>query len=111
MRGDDSERDGLFSYVRSEDRVPKGHPLRVIRQLVNEALDALSPRFDELYAQDGRRAIPPEQLLEALLLQAFYSIRSERQLMEQLNYNLLFRWFVGLAMDAPVWEVPVCTKK
>jgi transposase len=83
MRGDDSRRDGLFSHVRSEDRVPKGHPLRVIRQLANEAVDALSPRFDALYAQDGRPSIPPEQLLRALLLQAFYSIRSERQLMEQ----------------------------
>jgi Transposase domain (DUF772) len=78
MRGDDSRRDGLFSYVRSEDRIPKGHPLRVIRQLANAALDALSPRFDEVYAQDGRPSIPPEQLLRALLLQAFYSIRSER---------------------------------
>ena len=110
MRGDDSRRDGLFSYVRSEDRVPKGHPLRVIRQLVNEALDALSPRFDELYAQDGRPSIPPEQLLRALLLQAFYSIRSERQLMEQLNYNLLFRWFVGLSVDDPVWVATVFSK-
>jgi len=110
MRGDDSRRDGLFSYVRSEDRVPKGHPLRVIRQLVNEALDALSPRFGELYAQDGRPSIPPEQLLRALLLQAFYSIRSERQLMEQLNYNLLFRWFVGLSVDDPVWVPTVFSK-
>jgi transposase len=90
--------------------VPKGHPLRVIRQLVNEALDALSPRFDELYAQDGRPSIPPEQLLRALLLQAFYSIRSERQLMEQLNYNLLFRWFVGLSVDDPVWVPTVFSK-
>ena len=90
--------------------MPKGHPLRVIRQLVNEALDALSPRFDELYAQDGRRSIPPEQLLRALLLQAFYSIRSERQLMEQLNYNLLFRWFVGLSVDDPVWVPTVFSK-
>jgi len=90
--------------------VPKGHRLRVIRQLVNEALDALSPRFDELYAQDGRPSIPPEQLLRALLLQAFYSIRSERQLMEQLNYNLLFRWFVGLSVDDPV-RVPTVFSK
>ena len=88
MRGDDSRLDGLFSDVRSEDRIPKRHPLRVIRQLANAALDALSPRFDELYAQDGRPSIPPEQLLRALLLQAFYSICSERQLMEHLNYNL-----------------------
>ena len=110
MRGDDSRRDGLFSYVRSEDRVPKGHPLRVIRQVANQALDALSPRFDELYAQDGRPSIPPEQLLRALLLQAFYSIRSERQLMEQLNYNLLFRWFVGLSVDDPVWVPTVFSK-
>ena len=110
MRGDDSRRDGLFSYVRSEDRIPQGHPLRVIRKLANEALDALSPRFDELYAQDGRPSIPPEHLLRALLLQAFYSIRSERQLMEQLNYNLLFRWFVGLSMDDPVWVATVFSK-
>jgi len=77
---------------------------------VNEALDALSPRFDELYAQDGRPSIAPEQLLRALLLQAFYSIRSERQLMEQLNYNLLFRWFVGLSVDDPVWVPTVFSK-
>jgi transposase len=86
------------------------HPLRAIREIVNEALVGLSPEFEELYAKSGRPSIPPEKLLRALLLQAFYSVRSERQLMEQLGYNLLFRWFVGLSLDAAVWDVTVFTK-
>ena len=87
-----------------------GHPLRAIRPLVNAALARLSPDFELLYAPTGRASIAPEKLLRALLLQAFYSVRSERQLMEQLTYNMLFRWFVGLSMDAPVWDVTVFTK-
>src|SRR5580658_9850053 len=103
MRGWDNRRDGLFSSVRPESRVPSNHPLRLIRAVADEALTALNAHFAALYSDVGRPSIPPEQLLRALLLQAFYSIRSERQLMEQLNYNLLFRWFVGLSMDAPIW--------
>jgi len=110
MRGGDERTESLFSYVSCEARVPPGHPLRPIRALVDEALVALSPDFDRLYSRIGRPSIPPEKLLRALLLQAFYSVRSERQLMEQLDYNLLFRWFVGLAMDAPIWDVTVFTK-
>jgi transposase len=111
MRGDDrSAGDGLFSYVSLEARVPASHPLRLIRAVVDEALDALSPRFEELYARTGRPSVPPEKLIRALLLQAFFSVRSERQLMQQLDYNLLFRWFVGLAMDAPVWDATTFTK-
>jgi transposase len=90
--------------------VPQGHPLRPIRAIVDEALGILSPALEQLYAPIGRPSIPPEKLLRTLLLQAFYSVRSERQLMEQLDYNLLFRWFVGLAMDAPIWDVTVFTK-
>jgi transposase len=96
--------------VSCEARVPAGHPLRPIRALVDEALEELSPEFDRLYSRIGRPSIPPEKLLRALLLQAFYSVRSERQLMERLDYDLLFRWFVGLAMDAPIWDVAVFTK-
>ena len=103
MRGFDQRRDGLFSYVRPESRIPKDHPLRLIRRVADEALSALDVTFAALYSDNGRPSIPPEQLLRALLLQAFYTIRSERQLMEQLNYNLLFRWFVGLSVDDPVW--------
>ncbi|SNR70730.1 Transposase domain, partial [Tistlia consotensis] len=95
MRGGDAGSGELFSYVSCEARVPSDHPLRGIRAIVDEALEVLSPRFDELYSRIGRPSIAPEKLLRALLLQAFYSIRSERQLMEQLDYNLLFRWFVG----------------
>jgi transposase len=100
----------LFSYVRLEDRVPQGHPLRAIRELVDAALKELSRAFGKLYAREGRPSIPPERLLRALLLQAFYTVRSERQLMEQLNYNLLFRWFVGLGMDDAVWDPTVFSK-
>ena len=101
---------GLFSYVRLEERVPAKHPLRAIRVLVDAALTELSPTFDQLYARDGRPSIPPERLLRALLLQAFYTVRSERQLMEQLDFNLLFRWFVGLSIDDPVWDATVFCK-
>ena len=110
MRGDDEQTGALFSYVSCEARVPPDHPLRLIRAVVDEALDVLSPEFDLLYARVGRPGIAPEKLLRALLLQAFYSIRSERQLMEQLDYNLLFRWFVGLSMDAPVWDASTFSK-
>ena len=110
MRGDDEQSGALFSYVSCEARVPSDHPLRLIRAVVDEALDVLSGEFDGLYARVGRPGIAPEKLLRALLLQAFYSIRSERQLMEQLDYNLLFRWFVGLSMDAPVWDASTFSK-
>ena len=110
MRGGDIRRDGLFSYVQPESRIPENHPLRVIRRVADEALSALDAQFAVLYSQNGRPSIPPEQLLRALLLQAFYSIRSERQLMEQLDYNLLFRWFVGLSVDDPVWVPTVFSK-
>lgn len=110
MRGEDRQQAALFSYLSPESRVPQDHPLRTIRQLVARALTALSPRFDALYAERGRPSIPPQQLLRALLRQVLYTIRSERQLMEQLDYNLLFRWFVGLELDAPVWDVTVFTK-
>ena len=110
MRGGDEQSSSLFSYVSCEARVPLSHPLRRIRAVVDEALDVLSPDFDGMYALAGRPSIAPEKLLRALLLQAFYSIRSERQLMEQLDYNLLFRWFVGLSMDAPVWDASTFSK-
>ena len=110
MRGVDERFGGLFSYVDLEARVPADHPLRAIRVLVDEALDALSGDFARLYSRTGRPSIAPEKQLRALLLQAFYTIRSERQLMEQLDYNLLFRWFVGLSMDAPVWDATVYSK-
>lgn len=100
----------MFSYVSPEQRVPKEHPLRPIRQMVDEILREMSGEFDELYATVGRPSIPPERLLRAQLLQIFYSIRSERLLMEQLDYNILFRWFVGLAMDEPIWDPTVFTK-
>ena len=110
MRGSDERGEGLFSYVSCEARVPSDHPLRAIRAIVDEALEVMSATFEGLYSKIGRPSISPEKLMRALLLQAFYSIRSERQLMEQLDYNLLFRWFVGLSMDAPVWDVTVFTK-
>lgn len=110
MRGDDKQTASLFSYVSCEARVPADHPLRPIRAIVDEALEILSPDFEAMYSPIGRPSIAPEKLLRALLLQAFYTIRSERQLMEQMDYNLLFRWFVGLAMDAPIWDVTVFTK-
>ena len=110
MRGQLVDQSGLFSYVDPEHRIPPQHPLRRIRVLVREVLAALTHSFGKLYAREGRPSIPPEQLLSALLLQAFYGIRSERQLMEQLDYNLLYRWFVGLSPDDPVWDVTVFTK-
>ncbi|MGF7213769.1 transposase, partial [Skermanella aerolata] len=110
MRGFDDHGEAAFAYVSCETRVPPDHPLRTIRVIVDEALKGLSREFDVLYAATGRPSVPPEKLLRALLLQAFYSVRSERQFMEQLGYNLLFRWFVGLAIDAPVWDVTVFTK-
>jgi transposase len=110
MRGSDERTGELFSYVDLEDRVPAHHALRAIRSLVNEVLAALDGEFAKLYADTGRHSIPPERLLRRLLLQAFYTIRSERQLMEQLDYNLLYRWFVGLGVDEPVWVPTVLTK-
>src|SRR6266481_1137131 len=110
MRGRFSDQGGLFSYVSPERRVPADHPLRGVRALVREVLTGLNLSFARLYSRDGRPSVPPEQLLSALLLQAFYSIRSERQLMEQLDYNLLYRWFVGLAPDDPVWDPTTFTK-
>lgn len=109
MRGRDDRNEGLFSYVRLEERVPSDHPLRAIRRLADEALAGLNDRLEALYSGMGRPSIPPEMLLRATLLQAFFSVRSERQLMEQIDYNLLFRWFVGLPMDAAVWHPTVFT--
>ena len=110
MRGSDIRSGELFSYVDLEQRVPAKHPLRKIRQLVNDVLASLDAEFANLYSAFGRESIPPERLLRALLLQALFTIRSERQLMEQLDYNLLFRWFVGLGIDDPVWVATVFTK-
>src|SRR5687768_16050385 len=115
MRGDDVRQDVLFSYRSVEDRVPPDHPLRAMQALVDPVLAALAPRFAAMYAAGGRPSIPPERLLRArllraLLLQILYTIRSERQLMEQLDYNLLYRWFVGLTPDEPVWDPTTFTK-
>ena len=110
MRGADGQTGALFSYLSPDAMVPKDHPLRVIRPLVNAALVRLSPELDRLYSPMGRESIAPEKLLRALLLQGFYSVRSERQLMEQITYNMLFRWFIGLSMDGPLWDVTVFTK-
>src|SRR5216684_556565 len=110
MRGDERIQDGMFSYVRLEQRVPEDHPLRAVRKLTDQVLRSLSPGFDELYAASGRPSIAPEYILRALLLQVFYSIRSERLLVEQIDYNLLFRWFVGLGMDDAVWNHAVFSK-
>ena len=110
MRGSDREQGSMFSYVALEKRIPQDHPLRPMREMVDAALKRLSPRFSSLYADSGRPSIPPERLLRALLLQVLFSIRSERLLMEQLEYNLLFRWFVGLGIDDPVWVPTVFTK-
>jgi transposase len=110
MRGKFQDQAGLFSYISPEKRVPKDHPLRRVRQLVRDVLKELSPSFGQLYSSEGRPSIPPEQLLSALLLQVFYGVRSERQLMEQLDYNLLYRWFVGLSPDDPVWDPTTFTK-
>ena len=110
MRGADCQTAAMFSYISPEGLVPKNHPLRAIRPLVNAALQRLSPQFGKIYAPSGRDFISPERLLRALLLQALFSVRSERQLMEQITYNMMFRWFVGLSMDAAVWDVTVFTK-
>jgi len=110
MRGEDIQQHDLFSYGSLEQRVPADHPLRPIRTMVDEALKSLDGRLEEIYDEDGRKSIPPERLLRALLLQMLYTVRSERMLMEQLEYNLLFRWFVGLSANEPVWHPTVFTK-
>jgi transposase len=110
MRGPDARSSSLFSYVHLEDRVPKDHPLRDYRKFLDGILVGLSPRFNKMYSAVGRPSIPPEQLLRALVLQLLYTIRSERLLMEQIDYNLLFRWFIGLGIDDPVWVPTVFTK-
>src|SRR5262245_19881150 len=110
MRGDDQQQSGMFSYVSLEDRVPQDHPLRPIRKTVDEILRSMAKEFDGMYAKTGRPSVPPERLLRAVLLQIFYTVRSERMLMEQMKYNLLFRWFVGLEMDEPVWNHAVFSK-
>ena len=110
MRGTDYQQSGIFSYISAERRVPKDHPLRAVRAMVDVALRNMGPQFDAMYAKVGRPSIPPEKLLRALLLQVLYTVRSERMLMEQLDYNLPFRWFVGMNIDDPVWDVTVFTK-
>jgi transposase len=110
MRGDDNQQEGMFSYVSPEKRVPADHPLRPIRKMVDEILKEMSPQFAKLYSDVGRPSIAPERLLRSLLLQIFYSVRSERMLIEQLQYNLLFRWFVGMEMDEVVWNHAVYSK-
>ena len=110
MRGDDERQDAMFSYLSPEQRVPADHPLRPVRRMMDEALQQLSGQFDCLYSDTGRPSIAPEKLLRALVLQVLYARRSERLLMEEMNYNLLFRWFVGLEMDDEVWDVTVFTK-
>src|ERR1039458_3627900 len=110
MRGNDEQQGAVFSYINPEERIPSDHPLRSIRAMVDGALQELWAHFEALYARRGRPSIPPEKLLRALLLQVLYSLRSERQLMEQLDYNLLYRWFVGLNPDDEVWDVTVFTK-
>ena len=110
MRGEDAKQEAMFSYVSPEQRIPMDHPLRPIREMVDRVLKEMSPRFARLYSQVGRPSIAPERLLRALLLQIFYSVRSERLLMEQLDYNLLFRWFVGMEMDEEVWNHAVFSK-
>jgi transposase len=110
MRGDERIQDGMFSYVSLEQRVPGDHPLRAVRKLTDAVLLTLSPEFEALYAASGRPSIAPEYILRALLLQVFYSVRSERLLVEQIDYNLLFRWFVGLGMDDAVWNHAVFSK-
>jgi transposase len=110
MRGDDPRHESMFSYVTPEARVRADHPLRPIRRMTDAALERLSPRFDRLYSTMGRPSIPPEQLLRALLLQMLYSIRSERLLVEELDYSVLYRWFVGLSLDDPIWDATTFTK-
>src|SRR6266481_8099538 len=110
MRGRFPDQGGMFSYIQPEKRISANHPLRKVRELVREVLRELGHSFGKLYSHEGRPSIPPEQLLSALLLQVFYGLRSERQLIEQLNYNLLFRWFVGLSPDDRVWDATSFTK-
>ena len=110
MRGPDTQQAAMFSYLSPEVRVPADHPLRAVRQITDRILDRMSERFDSMYSRIGRRSVAPEKLLRAQVLQSLYSVRSERMLMEQLDYNLLFRWFVGLNMDDAVWDVTVFTK-
>src|SRR6201993_2792764 len=110
MRGDDNQQEGMFSYISPEKRVPADHLLRPIRKMVDEILKEMSPQFAKLYSEVGRPSIAPERLFRSLLLQIFYSVRSERMLIEQLQYNLLFRWFVGMEMDEEVWNHAVFSK-
>src|SRR6266849_6393217 len=110
MRGHDPHQSGMYSYISAEERVPENHPLRPIRAMVDAVLHEMSRNFSRLYAKRGRPSIPPERLLRALLLLVLFSIRSERMLMEQLDYNLLYRWFVGLSMDDPIWDPTTFTK-
>ena len=110
MRGDNEQQAGMYSYISPEQRVPADHPLRPIRKMTDQIFKQLSPRFDKLYSRVGRPSIAPERLLRALLLQVLYSVRSERMLMEQLSYNMLFRWFVGLNMDDMVWDATTFSK-
>ena len=110
MRGEDQKQAGMFSYVTMEQRIPASHPARQIRAMVDRALQRMDAEFEQLYSRTGRPSIAPERLLRACLLMVLYSVRSERQLMERMNYDLLFRWFVGLEMDDPVWDVTVFTK-
>jgi transposase len=110
MRGDDNQQEGMFSYISPEKRVPADHPLRPIRKMVDEILKEMSPQFAKVYSEVGRPSIAPERLFRSLLLQIFYSVRSERMLIEQLQYNLLFRWFVGMEMDETVWNHAVFSK-
>src|SRR5579862_6627232 len=110
MRGTDHQQSHIFSYLSAEQRVRKDHPLRAVRAMVDEILRALSPEFDRMYASDGRPSIAPEKLLRAQLLQMLYSIRSERLLTEEIDYSMLFRWFVGLSLDEEVWDATTFTK-
>ena len=110
MLGDDNQQEGIFSYISPEKRVPADHPLRPIRKMVDEILKEMSPQFQKLYSDVGRPSIAPERLLRSLLLQILYSVRSERMLIEQLQYNLLFRWFVAMEMDEAVWNHAVFSK-
>jgi transposase len=110
MRGTENKQDTLFSYVSQEDRIPRNHPMRKLRELIDPILQKMSPQFEKMYADTGRPSIPPEYLLRASLVQILYTIRSERLLMEELDYNLLFRWFVGLSMDDLVWDHSVFSK-
>jgi len=110
LRSKDRKQQVFFSYKSIEDRIPQDHPIRLLRKLVDEALVKLSSKFDRLYSKTGRPSIPPEQLLRALLIQIFFSVRSERQLVEQLDYNMMFRWFVGLNLDDDIWDHSTFTK-